>query len=152
MKKEFLENENRRITIGDISKKSLKQFNNKTKALRVQFLRPSQSNKGYFKYEITYIEDGKIKFAPVYGVDMQDALKRFVLASKYDKLTKGLQKRKNIFTYGFLITVLLSTILTAIFLPVNKLWIAVIPLSIGGLMLGVLNSIETRIENSRNQR
>lgn len=151
MKKEFLEKESRRITIEDISKKTIKQFNNKTKALRVQFLHPSQSNKGYFKYEITYIEDGKINFTPVYGIDMQDALKRFVLASKYDKITKSLQKRKNTFTYGFLISILLSTILTSIFLPVNKLWIAIIPLSIGGLVLGVLNSIESRIENSRNQ-
>ena len=48
---------------------------NKRKAIFCKLVRPSNSNPGYFKYEVVIQEtDGSTNTQPAYGKDMQDAI------------------------------------------------------------------------------
>lgn len=148
MKKSFLKKD-RRITINDLSKSTIDKFNNKTRALKVQFIKPSKTNKGYFKYEITFIENGEVKYRPVYGVDMQDAIKRFVLSYKYDKFSNKISNRKKYVAYGLVIGIISSTSLLSIFLKSSFMWVALLPFGLGVVVMILLDIIETRIEKSK---
>lgn len=49
------------------------------KAINVELIRESNSNPGYFKYEITIQNsDGSIEVIPTYGKDLQSAIKRLI--------------------------------------------------------------------------
>ena len=51
----------------------------KRKAIKCELERKSDSNPGYYKYNVTIKEkDGTIHKQPAYGVDMQDALSRLI--------------------------------------------------------------------------
>ena len=52
---------------------------NKRRAIKATMERASNSNEGYYKYNITVKEpDGKVHTLPAYGRDMQDALSRLM--------------------------------------------------------------------------
>ena len=49
------------------------------RALNCKLIRPSRSNKGYYKYQVTIGEkDGTVHTEPAYGKDMQDAISRLI--------------------------------------------------------------------------
>lgn len=59
------------------------------KAISCKLVRPSNSNKGYFKYEVAIEEkDGRINLHPAYGKDMQGALSRLIKKEVTNKLEK----------------------------------------------------------------
>jgi len=63
------------------------------RAIKCTLIRASNSNRGYFKYEVTIQErDGSIHDEPCYGKDMQSALKRLINQEK----TEWLGQRFNI--------------------------------------------------------
>ena len=63
--------------------------NKRRKAIDCKLIRPSNSNKGYFKYEVTIEEkDGTIHKEPAYGTDMQSALSRLIKKEITDKLER----------------------------------------------------------------
>ena len=63
------------------------------RALNCKLLRPSKSNKGYYKYEITIGEkDGNVHTEPAYGKDMQDAISRLINIERTNKLENKLNK------------------------------------------------------------
>lgn len=65
----------------------------KRKAIECKLIRPSKSNKGYFKYEVTIEEkNGDTSKQPCYGVDMQDALSRLINKEITVKVEKKLSK------------------------------------------------------------
>ena len=63
--------------------------NKRRKAIDCKLIRPSNSNKGYFKYEVTIEEkDGTIHKEPAYGTDMQSALSRLIkkeITTKFER-------------------------------------------------------------------
>ena len=64
-------------------------MNKRRKAISCKLVRPSNSNPGYFKYEVAIEEkDGRINLHPAYGKDMQDALSRLIKKEVTDKLEK----------------------------------------------------------------
>ena len=67
----------------------------KRKAIDCKLVRPSKSNPGYFKYEVT-IEDieGNTVKQPAYGKDMQDAISRLIWNERIDKVSKVSKKTK----------------------------------------------------------
>lgn len=57
------------------------------RALNCKLVRPSKSNKGYYKYEITIGErDGRVHTEPAYGKDMQDAISRLINIERTSKI------------------------------------------------------------------
>ena len=49
------------------------------RALNCKLIRPSRTNKGYYKYQVTIGEkDGTVHTEPAYGKDMQDAISRLI--------------------------------------------------------------------------
>lgn len=67
----FIENEKTKMIKENIMKKR--------KAIYCKLIRKSNSNPGYFKYEVTIEEkDGSIHVEPAYGKDMQSALSRLI--------------------------------------------------------------------------
>jgi len=67
----------------------------KRKAIDCKLVRPSKSNPGYFKYEVT-IEDveGDTVKQPAYGKDMQDAISRLIWNERIDKVSRVSKKTK----------------------------------------------------------
>jgi len=62
---------------------------NKRKAIDCKLIRPSNSNPGYFKYEIVIQDtDGSTYTQPAYGKDMQDAISRLIWNERIDKVSK----------------------------------------------------------------
>ena len=58
----------------------------KRKAIDCKLIRKSNSNPGYFKYEVTIQEkDGSIHKEPAYGKDMQSALSRLIKKEMTEK-------------------------------------------------------------------
>lgn len=67
----------------------------KRKAIDCKLVRPSNSNPGYFKYEVTIKEpDGAIHIQPAYGKDMQDAISRLIWNERVDKVAKASEKNR----------------------------------------------------------
>lgn len=61
------------------------------KAIECKLIRPSGSNKGYFKYEVTIEEkNGKVHKQPCYGIDMQDAISRLINKERTVKIERKL--------------------------------------------------------------
>jgi hypothetical protein len=59
--------------------KNITNMSKKRKAIDCKLVRPSNSNPGYFKYEVTIEEkDGSTHTQPAYGKDMQDAISRLI--------------------------------------------------------------------------
>ena len=68
---------------------------NKRKAIDCKLVRPSNSNPGYFKYEVVIQEtDGSTYTQPAYGKDMQDAISRLIWNERVDKVSKVSKKMK----------------------------------------------------------
>tara|TARA_R110000751_G_scaffold6296_1_gene27000 strand:- start:1252 stop:1626 length:375 start_codon:yes stop_codon:yes gene_type:complete len=68
---------------------------NKRKAIDCKLIKPSKSNPGYFKYEVTIedVEGGTVK-QPAYGKDMQDAISRLIWNERIDKVSRVSKKTK----------------------------------------------------------
>ena len=74
----------------------------KRKAIDCKLVGPSNSNPGYFKYEVTIKEkDGNIHSQPAYGKDMQDAISRLIWNERVDKVSTKASKNKSI-EYGIM--------------------------------------------------
>lgn len=72
----------------------------KRKAIDCKLIRPSTSNPGYFKYDITIQEkDGTTSSQPAYGKDMQDAISRLIWNERVEKVTTKANKNKSV-EYG----------------------------------------------------
>jgi len=72
----------------------------KRKAIDCKLIRPSNSNPGYFKYDITIQEkDGTTSSQPAYGKDMQDAISRLIWNERVEKVTTKANKNKSV-EYG----------------------------------------------------
>ena len=70
----------------------------KRKAIRCDLERKSESNPGYYKYNVTIKEkDGTIHKQPAYGTDMQDALSRLINTERTVKIEKKIEKNPLIF-------------------------------------------------------
>tara|TARA_R110000751_G_scaffold275324_2_gene376170 strand:- start:192 stop:572 length:381 start_codon:yes stop_codon:yes gene_type:complete len=68
---------------------------NKRKAIDCKLVRPSNSNPGYFKYEVVIQEtDGSTNTQPAYGKDMQDAISRLIWNERVGKISKVSKKTK----------------------------------------------------------
>ena len=66
----------------------------KRKAIDCKLVRPSNSNPGYFKYDVTIEEaDGSTHIQPAYGKDMQDAIERLVCNERVTKVTKASEEK-----------------------------------------------------------
>jgi len=66
----------------------------KRKAIDCKLVRPSNSNPGYFKYEVTIQEeDGSTHVQPAYGKDMQDAIERLVWNERVTKVAKASEEK-----------------------------------------------------------
>ena len=66
----------------------------KRKAIDCKLVRSSNSNPGYFKYEVTIQEeDGSTHVQPAYGKDMQDAIERLVWNERVTKVAKASEER-----------------------------------------------------------
>jgi len=60
----------------------------KRKAIDCKLVRPSNSNPGYFKYEVKIQEkDGTTHVQPAYGKDMQDAISRLIWNERVKTIT-----------------------------------------------------------------
>ena len=67
----------------------------KRKAIDCKLIRPSNSNPGYFKYEVTIQEtNGTTSKHPAYGKDMQDAISRLIWNERVDKISRASKKTK----------------------------------------------------------
>lgn len=72
----------------------------KRKAIDCKLVRPSASNPGYFKYEITIQEkDGTTSSQPAYGKDMQDAIGRLIWNERVERVAT---KTNNNIEYGIM--------------------------------------------------
>ena len=68
------------------------------RAIECKMERKSESNPGYFKYNITIREkNGDIHTEPAYGKDMQDALSRLINTERTVKIEKKMEKNPLIF-------------------------------------------------------
>ncbi len=66
----------------------------KRKAINCELIRPSNSNPGYFKYEVTIEDkDGNTSMHPAYGKDMQDAISRLIWNERIEKVSKASKKK-----------------------------------------------------------
>jgi len=66
----------------------------KRKAIDCKLVRPSNSNPGYFKYEVTIQEaDGSTHVQPAYGKGMQDAIERLVWNERVTKVAKASEEK-----------------------------------------------------------
>lgn len=75
----FIENEKTKMIKENVMKKR--------KAIDCKLIRKSNSNPGYFKYEVTIEEkDGSIHVEPAYGTDMQSALSRLIKKEITDRV------------------------------------------------------------------
>mgnify|MGYP003638410985 CR=1 FL=1 len=62
---------------------------NRRRALDCKLIRPSNTHKGYYKYDVTIGEkDGSQHKEPAYGKDMQDALSRLINQERTIKVGK----------------------------------------------------------------
>jgi len=72
------------------SRKQLKRIK-KRRATACKLMRPSNSNPGYFKYEVTIQEkNGSRHTEPCYGIDMQDAISRLIWKERTIKIESKL--------------------------------------------------------------
>jgi hypothetical protein len=72
------------------SKRQLKRIRRR-RAIDCKLMRPSNSNPGYFKYNVTIQEkDGRKHTEPCYGIDMQDAISRLIYKERTIKVEKKL--------------------------------------------------------------
>tara|TARA_B100002019_G_C21210698_1_gene569225 strand:+ start:363 stop:752 length:390 start_codon:yes stop_codon:yes gene_type:complete len=63
------------------------------RAIECKMERPSSSNLGYFKYNVTIREkNGNIHTEPAYGKDMQDALSRLINKERIVKVENKIEK------------------------------------------------------------
>ena len=70
----------------------------KRKAIRCDLERKSESNPGYYKYNVTIKEkDGTIHKQPAYGTDMQDALSRLINTERTIKVEKKMERNPFLF-------------------------------------------------------
>jgi len=91
------------------------------KAIDCVLIRESNTNKGYFRYDVTIEEkDGSRHVVPTYGEDMQDAISRLIWNERLDKV--GNSNTYIIMLLGFwLSTIIIPTIMTVIY--DNPVWI-----------------------------
>ena len=69
----------------------MKKNNKRIMATDCKLVRASNSNPGYFRYDVTIEEkDGTIHTQPCYGVDMQDAISRLINKERTIKIEKKL--------------------------------------------------------------
>mgnify|MGYP003676955744 CR=1 FL=1 len=72
------------------SKRQLKKIKRR-RATSCKLIRPSNSNPGYFKYEVTIQEkNGSRHTEPCYGIDMQDAISRLIWKERTIKIESKL--------------------------------------------------------------
>jgi len=72
------------------SKRQLKKIKRR-RATECKLVRPSNSNPGYFKYNVTIQEkDGTKHTEPCYGIDMQDAISRLIWKERTIKVERKL--------------------------------------------------------------
>ena len=73
--------------------KKMKNKYDRRRAIDCKLERKSNSNPGYFKYNVTIREkDGTVHTEPCYGKDMQDALSRLINTERTIKVEKKLLK------------------------------------------------------------
>ena len=110
--------------------------NNRRKAIDCKLIEESKSNPGYFKYMITIqSKDGTITKHPAYGKDMQNAIRRLVMAENADMVVEVVERKQQ-----FLVMALFSF---CIILPIiggynsteNKTWWMILPLVIIVILL-----------------
>ena len=78
----------------------------KRKAIDCKLVRPSNSNPGYFKYEVTIQEkDGTTHVQPAYGKDMQDAISRLIWNERVKTITMSRKVDSLIFVVWTLVLV-----------------------------------------------
>ena len=76
----------------------VKKPKEKRRAIECKLERKSNSNPGYFKYNITIREkNGNVHTQPAYGVDMQDALSRLINTERTVKIEKKLERNPFVF-------------------------------------------------------
>ena len=72
------------------SRRQLKKIKRR-RATNCKLIRPSNSNPGYFKYEVTIQEkNGSKNTEPCYGIDMQDAISRLIWKERTIKVERRL--------------------------------------------------------------
>jgi len=93
------------------------------KAVHCRCIRPSNSNPGYFKYEVTLkSKDGTQEKVPAYGKDMQDALSRLVWTERSAKLDRVASKLSaSSFAYLWLLAMAIVAVV-----PNSPFWIAIL--------------------------
>lgn len=83
----------------------------KRKAIDCKLMRPSNSNPGYFKYEVTIEEkDGSTHTQPAYGKDMQDAISRLIWNERVKTISTSRKVDSLIFVVWALVLVVPAVI------------------------------------------
>lgn len=93
------------------------------KAVDCRMIRPSNSNPGYFKYEVTIKrKDGSQETVPTYGKDMQDALSRLVWTERSEVIDRVASKlNASAFVYIWLLAMAIVAVV-----PNTPFWIAIL--------------------------
>lgn len=139
MKKSFLKDQNRRITLDDLTQEDIQRFNNKTMAIRTQYLRPSKTHRGYYVYECTYIQNGVIKYREIYGRNQQEAVNRFNIHLKFEVV--GPKYGTQLSMVGVLLIIFSIAIISISTIPLTYI---AIPCVVATIM-GVSGFIQDRI-------
>ena len=78
--------------------KKIKNKYDRRRAIDCKLERKSNSNPGYFKYNVTIREkDGTVHTEPCYGKDMQDALSRLINTERTVRVEKKLERNPFLF-------------------------------------------------------
>ena len=84
----------------------VKKPKEKRRAIECKLERKSNSNPGYFKYNITIREkNGNVHTQPAYGVDMQDALSRLMKKEVTIKVEKRLEKNVGLIAIAWMLMI-----------------------------------------------
>ena len=102
---------------------------NRRKAIDCKLIEESKSNPGYFKYMVTIQSlDGSISKHPAYGKDMQNAIKRLVLAENADMVVKVVERRQQFLVMALFAICIVLPIVGGYNSTENKTWWTILPL------------------------
>lgn len=107
----------------------------KRKAIDCKLVRPSNSNPGYFKYEVTIQEkDGTTHVQPAYGKDMQDAISRLIWNERVKTISASRKLDPIIFTVWTLVLVIPAVVSQVYDTPIFSI-AGIVSLATGGTAL-----------------